>query len=160
MSGSEILDIESANEAEEYFKRKLAGTLKNDITFRGRFHKKPLLYKSDRRAGNIRNLSQYEYVGQVKTGKASQDYAVPIEYGRTEYTVMRVHAFGRQVSPHEVTMAAQKPNPFMRKALDVNADSAVRIFMYELSRQVTDLAKQQASKSRRRAKSNLRANIR
>lgn len=129
-----------------------AGTLKSDISFRSRFHKQPLFYKTGKRAGKIRNLSQYEYIGQVKTGKASQDYAVPIEYGRTEYIVMRIHAFGRQTDPYEAKMAAQKPNPFMRKALDANSDSAIRIFMIELSKQVLNLAKQQSAKIKKRNK--------
>lgn len=124
-----------------------AGTLKNDIKYRGTFNH-DVKFK---RTGKIKSTSKHEYIGQVKTGKASEDYAIPIEYGKSEYTVVRIHVFGRKVDPYEATMSAQKATPFMRKALDQNAERSVKTFLRSSSRQLLEMMKKEERKARKLA---------
>lgn len=125
------------------------GTLKKSIKYRGSFSKQPIIETKGRNKNKIRPLSKHEYVGMVYTGKEANDYAVALEYGRQEFTVVRIHVFGRKVNPYEATMVEMKPNPYMRKALDDNKDSAVTIFMNELSTQIFKKAKAQKKNSKK-----------
>lgn len=116
------------------------GELKSDISYRGTYNMQP----RRNRKGEVKGgLNKYEYVGQVKTGPKSQDYAIPLEYGRAEFTVMRIKVFGNIVDPYEAQMVEMKPNPFMRKALDSNAASSITKFKTELAIQVMNMAKKQ-----------------
>lgn len=111
-----------------------SGELKGDIKYVGKYNNYPKYKKS--KPTKLQPLNAYEWVGRIKTNKMSEEYVLPIEYGRTSYTVMRIYAFGRLVSPFKQTLHAIEANPFMRKALDDNKDNAISTYMAELSRQI------------------------
>jgi len=129
-------------------KKLSAGTLKNDIKYRGAYNRSPKFKKN----GKMKTLSQYEYVGQIKTGKATQDYAVPVEFGREEFIVLRIHAFGRKVNPYEAVMAEIKPQPFMRKSLDLHANTAVIGFANSLKTTIAQQTKKMQSALKKKGK--------
>lgn len=123
-----------------------AGTLKGDIKYRGKYNKEP---KINKKGDKIMPLSQHEWVGRVMTGKASEEYVIPIEYGRTEYTVMRITAFGRNVDPFEQTLKAINPYPFMRRSLHENRFLAYKLFSQEIHTRVARQAKKNKPKGKK-----------
>lgn len=127
-------------------KKLTAGTLKGDIKYSSSYNASIKVSKR----GKVKPLSMYEWVGRIKTGKATQDYAIPVEYGRDEYIVVRIHVFGYKVDPYEARMIAIKPNPFMRKALDENSRSAPQNFKRILLQAVQYKAKQQERRIKKR----------
>jgi hypothetical protein len=128
-----------------------AGDLKSDIKYKGKYNKQPV-YKSKGRGNNkklvLKPLSQYEWVGQITTGKKSEGYVLNLEYGRTEYTVVRIYVFKRLVDPFTATMVAKAANPWMRTVLDQNQVSLVGVYLHTLSRLVNKKIKTEANKTR------------
>ncbi len=122
-----------------------AGTLKGDIKYRGKYNKEPKLNKAETK---VMPLSQHEWIGRVMTGKATETYAIPIEYGRDEYTVVRINVFGRNVDPFEQELKELEPNPFMRKALQKNRFDAYNIFKQEILKRVAMQAKRNKPKGK------------
>jgi len=120
-----------------------AGTLKNDIKYVGKYNLSPKIKASGRGKGRAQPLKAYEYIGRIMTGKASEGYSIPVEYGRDEFIAVRTVVFGRDVAPYEVKIAKIKPQPFMRQALDNNSKSSIQIFQNEMTKNIFDRVKRQ-----------------
>lgn len=114
--------------------------LKNDIKMSTRTNIRPSKTKSNK----IRKTTKHELSVMVKTGKASEDFALVVEYGRDEFVITRTVVFGKD-SKEYVTIAPEvKPQPFMRPALYNNYDKVFKIFRTELEKEIAKQAKAQA----------------
>lgn len=126
----------------------IAGTLKNDIKFRGKYNTSPKFKKKGTLAKGTLSfkmlpLNQYEWVGQIKTGKASEQYALILEYGREEYTVVRIWLFNKLVNPYKATMIEKKARPWFRNALHKMRDGVLDDFLMHLKDETEKKAKAQ-----------------
>lgn len=114
--------------------------LKNDIKMSTRVNIRP----SRNRSGNIRRTSKHELSVMVKTGKASQDFALVVEYGKEAFVITRVEVFGKASKEYVTISPETKPQPFMRPALYDNYDKVFRLFRSELEREIAAQAIKQA----------------
>jgi hypothetical protein len=86
------------------------GELKSDIKMRTSFKASPVTKSGKMAKGSELTIS-------VSTGKLTSDYALSVEYGREELSIVRTNAFGRDTQPFMGTVPKIDPNPFMLPAL-------------------------------------------
>ena len=116
-----------------------AGALKSDI-------KMSTKYNDDPKASNgrIKKNNEAELKVVVKTGKDTEDYAFIAEHGRDEFHVYRNQVFGKPSKTYLAVVAAMKPQPYMRPALESNVDRVLNRFYYEMGNAIHRQAKAQA----------------
>lgn len=114
--------------------------LKNDVKMSTRTNIRPSVTKSNK----IRESSRHELSVMVKTGKASEDFALIVEYGRESFVITRTVVFGKDSKEYVTISPEVKPQPFMRPALYDNYDKVFKIFRTELEREIARQAKKQA----------------
>lgn len=79
----------------------------------------------------------------VKTGKATEEYALVAEYGRDKYTIKRSKAFGKDTAAYDVTIGEIEPRPFLGPALHDNKEKVLTDFRRNLTDQIFIQAKKQ-----------------
>lgn len=127
----------------------VSGQLKNDIKMSTSYNKN---VKASRN-GNVSDSKKTEMKVVVKTGAETEDYALVAEIGRDEFQVMRSTVFGKKTDkPYLVKIAAIKPQPYMRPALDSNVNRVLNRFYYELGESIHRQAKRQERLAKKKGK--------
>ncbi len=115
------------------------GLLKTDIKMSTRVNIRPSTMKS----GKIRGTTKHELSVMVKTGKKTEDFALIVEYGREEFVITRVVAFGKDTKEYVTITPSVEPQPYMRPALDSNYDAVFKSFRTELRKEIAMQIKKQ-----------------
>lgn len=113
--------------------------LKNDIRISTRTNIRPSKTKSNK----IRSTSKHELSVMVKTGKASEDFALVVEYGREAFVITRTVAFGKETKEYVTISPEVEPQPFMRPALYDNYSKVFKIFRTELEKEIASQIRKQ-----------------
>ena len=124
------------------------GALKADIKMRTSVRLTP--YTKTGRLVKKQRLN--ELLVEVKTGKATEDYALVTEYGRDSFVTVRKTVFGKNAEPYKVRVAEIKPKPWLKPALYNNRHRVVATFKKILWEELLKEIKKQYRKQKRDAK--------
>lgn len=113
--------------------------LKNDIKMSKSVNVQPKMSKS----GKLQKASQHELKVVIKTGKATEKYALVSEYGRESHSFMKYNVFGQEVLGFMATLPALDPDPWMRPTFDRMQASITKTFGTKLGEAVILQAKKQ-----------------
>ncbi|EGQ9960034.1 hypothetical protein FWP57_00875 [Vibrio cholerae] len=112
---------------------------------------------SGRTKNNTKKGDDVFLSARVQTqGKAVEQYAALVEFGRADYTTSRTNAFGIKTRLYNVQMPQINPNPFMRTALNKHKEQVVNTFGTALVQEIQDIQ----SKRSRIAKNKINAKAR
>lgn len=116
----------------------IAGKLRDDIKMTTSVNVSPVT-----KSGKISKSKKNELTVTVKTGKATEDYAIVAEYGRERTTVIRNEAFGKDTKPFFGVLPELQPKPYMRPALNSNYQRIFNDFAKTMGDEIIKQAKRQ-----------------